>query len=292
MNKRKGIILAGGSGSRLYPITLGLSKQLLPIYDKPMIYYPLSVLMMSGIREVLIITTAADLPLFERLLGNGSQWGINLSFIVQPSPDGIAQAFILAEKFLDGAPSALILGDNIFFGTGLKEMLIKVSKLTSGATIFGYQVADPRRYGVIGFSPDGVVNSLIEKPVEPLSNYVATGLYFLDSEASAKAKSLKPSARGELEILSLLEIYMGESKLTVEKIGRGHAWLDTGTHGSLIDAGNFVRTLQKRQGLQIGNIEEISFKNGWIDRDKLKEHAILFHATDYGKYLLSLLPPN
>jgi glucose-1-phosphate thymidylyltransferase len=289
MKNRKGIILAGGFGSRLYPITLGVSKQLLPIYDKPMIYYPLSVLMTTGIREIAIITTLKDLPLFERLLGDGSQWGIELSFIVQPSPDGIAQAYILAEEFLDGAPSALILGDNIFFGYGFAKMLDNADKFVSGATIFGYHVSDPRRYGVIGFDVDGMVVSLVEKPSEPASNYVATGLYFLDCEASQRAKSVKPSARGELEIVSLLEYYLKDGRLRVEKIRRGYAWLDTGTHGSLIDAGNFVRTLQNRQGLQIGNVEEVAYDNGWIDKDILEEHANRFKDTGYGKYLFSLL---
>ena len=289
MKNRKGIILAGGTGSRLYPITLGISKQLLPIYDKPMIYYPLSVLMISGIKEISIISTPDDLPLFERLLGDGSQWGISLNFIVQPSPDGIAQAFILAENFLDGASSALILGDNIFFGNGLSKMLLEANKNEFEATIFGYHVAEPSRYGVIGFDSEGVVDSLQEKPSEPLSNYVATGLYFLPSDASMIARSVKPSARGELEILTLLEYYLNASKLKVQRIGRGHAWLDTGTHESLIDAGNFVKTLQNRQGLQIGNIEEVSYKNGWISKEILKEHANRLNATDYGKYLFSII---
>jgi glucose-1-phosphate thymidylyltransferase len=289
MKKRKGIILAGGSGSRLYPITLGISKQLLPIYDKPMIYYPLSVLMVSGIRDIAIITTSEDLPSFKRLLGDGKQWGISLTFIVQPSPDGIAQAFILTENFLNGAPSALILGDNIFFGHGLPEILERADSFKSGATIFGYHVADPRRYGVIGFNSDGLVNSLVEKPSEPVSNYVATGLYFLDEDAPELAKTLKPSDRGELEILTLLELYLKKSLLRVEKIGRGYAWLDTGTHGSLIEAGNFVKTLQKRQGLQLANLEEIAFNQGWIDKYELEKSAKYFSNTDYGDYLLSLL---
>ena len=254
-----------------------------------MIYYPLSVLMISGIKEISIISTPDDLPLFERLLGDGSQWGISLNFIVQPSPDGIAQAFILAENFLDGASSALILGDNIFFGNGLSKMLLEANKNEFEATIFGYHVAEPSRYGVIGFDSEGVVDSLQEKPSEPLSNYVATGLYFLPSDASMIARSVKPSARGELEILTLLEYYLNASKLKVQRIGRGHAWLDTGTHESLIDAGNFVKTLQNRQGLQIGNIEEVSYKNGWISKEILKEHANRLNATDYGKYLFSII---
>ena len=289
MKKRKGIILAGGSGSRLYPITLGISKQLLPIYDKPMIYYPLSVLMISGIRDIAIITTSEDLPSFKRLLGDGKQWGISLIFIVQPSPDGIAQAYILAEKFLNGAPSALILGDNIFFGHGLPEILERAGSHKSGATIFGYHVADPTRYGVIGFNSDGLVNSLVEKPLEPVSNYVATGLYFLDEDAPELAKTLKPSDRGELEILTLLELYLSKSLLRVEKIGRGYAWLDTGTHGSLIEAGNFVKTLQKRQGLQVANLEEIAFNQEWTDRYQLEKSARYLSNTDYGDYLLLLL---
>ena len=289
MKKRKGIILAGGSGSRLYPITLGISKQLLPIYDKPMIYYPLSVLMISGIRDIAIITTSEDLPSFKRLLGDGKQWGISLTFIVQPSPDGIAQAYILAEKFLNGAPSALILGDNIFFGHGLPEILERAGSHKSGATIFGYHVADPTRYGVIGFNSDGLVNSLVEKPLEPVSNYVATGLYFLDEDAPELVKTLKPSDRGELEILTLLELYLSKSLLRVEKIGRGYAWLDTGTHGSLIEAGNFVKTLQKRQGLQVANLEEIAFNQGWTDRYQLEKSARYLSNTDYGDYLLLLL---
>ena len=245
--------------------------------------------MISGIKEISIISTPDDLPLFERLLGDGSQWGISLNFIVQPSPDGIAQACILAENFLDGASSALILGDNIFFGNGLSKMLLEANNNEFEATIFGYHVAEPSRYGVIGFDSEGVVDSLQEKPSEPLSNYVATGLYFLPSDASMIARSVKPSARGELEILTLLEVYLSASKLKVQRIGRGHAWLDTGTHESLIDAGNFVKTLQKRQGLQIGNIEEISYRNGWINKEKLEEHAQRLKATDYGKYLFSIV---
>ena len=289
MTDRKGIILAGGTGSRLYPLTIGISKQLLPIYDKPMIYYPLSILMIFGIREISLISTQDDLPLFKKLLGTGSQWGVKLTYIVQPNPDGIAQAFILAEDFLDGSPSTLILGDNIFFGNALPSLLEKADNYRTGATIFGYHVNDPGRYGVIGFDKDGKVNSLVEKPSKPISNYAATGLYFLDSEAPKIAKSIKPSLRGELEILSLLEYYLIEKRLRVERIGRGHAWLDTGTHGSLIDAGNFVRTLQKRQGLQIGNIDEIAYEKGWINKNKLKSQAAKFKGTSYGQYLLSLL---
>jgi glucose-1-phosphate thymidylyltransferase len=289
MKKRKGIILAGGSGSRLYPITLGVSKHLIPIYDKPMIYYPLSVLMLAGIREILIITTAQDLDQYQRLLKDGSQWGIELSFTVQAKPEGLAQAFILGEDFLDGAPSMLILGDNIFFGIGFKDMLMKADLNNSGATILGYHVADPRRYGVVGFDKSGKVNTLAEKPLVPDSNFAVTGLYIVDERASDLAKTIKPSSRGELEIISLLEIYLNEGSLRVEKIGRGCAWLDTGTHSSLIDAGNFVRTIQERQGLQVANLEEIAYNQCWIDDKKLSQQAEIYKNTDYGSYLQSLL---
>ena len=238
MTERKGIILAGGSGTRLYPLTIGVSKQLLPVYDKPMIYYPLTVLMLAGIQDILVISTPEDLPQYKRVLGDGSQWGICLSYKEQPSPDGLAQAFILAEDFLDGAPSALILGDNIFFGHGLPEVLAAADAKQNGATVFGYHVNDPERYGVVGFDNAGKVNSIIEKPKEPASNYAVTGLYFVDGSAPERAKKVKPSARGELEITSLLESYLKEDKLAVEKMGRGFAWLDTGTHGSLLDAAN------------------------------------------------------
>jgi glucose-1-phosphate thymidylyltransferase len=258
MTERKGIILAGGSGTRLYPLTIGVSKQLLPVYDKPMIYYPLTVLMLAGIREILVISTPDDLPQYKRVLGDGSQWGIALSYKEQPSPDGLAQAFILAEDFLDGAPSALILGDNIFFGHGLPEVLAAADAKQNGATVFGYHVNDPERYGVVGFDNSGKVNSIIEKPKEPASNYAVTGLYFVDGTAPERAKKVQPSARGELEITSLLESYLKEDNLTVEKMGRGFAWLDTGTHGSLLDAGNFVRTITERQGLQVGSPDEVA----------------------------------
>ncbi|MDA1238574.1 MAG: glucose-1-phosphate thymidylyltransferase RfbA, partial [Proteobacteria bacterium] len=280
---------AGGSGSRLYPITLGVSKHLIPIYDKPMIYYPLSVLMLAGIREILIITTAQDLDQYQRLLKDGSQWGIELSFTVQAKPEGLAQAFILGEDFLDGAPSMLILGDNIFFGIGFKDMLMKADLNNSGATILGYHVADPRRYGVVGFDKSGKVNTLAEKPLVPDSNFAVTGLYIVDERASDLAKTIKPSSRGELEIISLLEIYLNEGSLRVEKIGRGCAWLDTGTHSSLIDAGNFVRTIQERQGLQVANLEEIAYNQCWIDDKKLSQQAEIYKNTDYGSYLQSLL---
>ena len=285
MTRRKGIILAGGSGTRLYPITMGVSKQLLPLYDKPMIYYPLSVLMLAGIREVLIITTPNDQPQFMRLLGDGSQWGIRLTYVVQPSPDGLAQAYLLGEAFLDGAPSALVLGDNIFFGHGLPEVLAAADARNVGGTVFGYRVSDPERYGVVEFDRDGVVRSIIEKPEVPPSDYAVTGLYFLDGTAPAKARAVKPSPRGELEIVTLLEMYLAEGTLQVEKMGRGYAWLDTGTHGSLLDAGNFVRTLEVRQGLQVGSPDEIAYAAGWIDKAGLARQAKLFGKTEYGRYL-------
>ncbi|TCK99836.1 glucose-1-phosphate thymidylyltransferase [Shimia isoporae] len=289
MTKRKGIILAGGSGTRLYPITMGVSKQLLPIYDKPMIYYPLSVLMLAGIREVAIITTPEDQSQFQRLLEDGSQWGMDFTFIVQPSPDGLAQAFILAEEFLDGSPSTLVLGDNIFFGHGLSELLARANAKTDGGTVFGYRVADPERYGVVDFDAGGNAVSIIEKPDVPPSNFAVTGLYFLDGKAPERARAVKPSPRGELEITSLLEMYLDEGSLSVERMGRGYAWLDTGTHGSLLDAGNFVRTLEQRQGLQSGSPDEIAFDQGWIDREQLAARAKLFAKNAYGQYLERLL---
>ena len=289
MTERKGIILAGGSGTRLYPLTIGVSKQLLPVYDKPMIYYPLTVLMLAGIREILIISTPDDLPQYKRVLGDGGQWGITLSYKEQPSPDGLAQAFILAEDFLDGAPSALILGDNIFFGHGLPEVLAAADAKQNGATVFGYHVNDPERYGVVGFDSSGKVNSIIEKPSQPASNYAVTGLYFVDGKASTRAKKVQPSARGELEITSLLESYLQEDNLTVEKMGRGYAWLDTGTHSSLLDAGNFVRTLTERQGLQVGSPDEVAFRLGYIGKERLYETANRFSKNRYGGYLKNLI---
>jgi glucose-1-phosphate thymidylyltransferase len=283
--KRKGIILAGGSGTRLYPITMGVSKQLLPLYDKPMIYYPLSVLMLAGIREVAVITTPEDQAQFRRLLEDGSQWGVTLEYIAQPSPDGLAQAYILAEAFLDGSPSAMVLGDNIFFGHGLPELMATADGKPDGGTVFGYRVADPERYGVVEFDTDGTVRAIVEKPETPPSNYAVTGLYFLDGSAPRRAAEVAPSDRGELEITSLLESYLGEGKLTVEPMGRGYAWLDTGTHASLLDAGNFVRTLEQRQGLQVGSPDEVAFAAGWIDREGLARRAQLFGKTDYGRYL-------
>lgn len=286
---RKGIILAGGSGTRLYPITMGVSKQLLPIYDKPMIYYPLSVLMLAGIREICLITTPQDQDQFKRTLGDGSQWGVSLTYVVQPSPDGLAQAFILAETFLEGAPSALVLGDNIFFGHGLPKLLAAADAQGTGGTVFGYHVADPERYGVVDFDGEGRARQIIEKPQVPPSNYAVTGLYFLDGSAPSRARAVQPSPRGELEITDLLQLYLDEGALRVETMGRGYAWLDTGTHGSLLEAGNFVRTLQDRQGLQTGCPEEIAFDQGWIDRDQLKVRAALFAKNDYGRYLERLL---
>ncbi len=289
MTKRKGIILAGGSGTRLYPITLGVSKQLLPIYDKPMVYYPLSVLMLAGIREIAVITTVQDQEQFQRTLGDGSQWGVALTYIAQASPDGLAQAYLLAEDFLDGAASAMVLGDNIFFGHGLPELMASADARAEGGTVFGYHVADPERYGVVDFDAAGNVKAIIEKPEVPPSNHAVTGLYFLDGTAPERAARVKPSARGELEITSLLESYLDDGLLNVQRMGRGYAWLDTGTHGSLLDAGNFVRTLEKRQGLQTGCPDEIAFNQGWISADGLAERATLFHKNGYGAYLAGLL---
>ena len=289
MTQRKGIILAGGSGTRLYPITLGLSKQLLPIYDKPMIYYPLSVLMLAGIREIAVITTPQDQEQFQRSLGDGSQWGLSLTYIEQPSPDGLAQAYLLARDFLAGAPSAMVLGDNIFFGHGLPELLQGADAQGPGATVFGYRVADPERYGVVDFAHDGTVRAIIEKPKVPPSNFAVTGLYFLDGTAPDRAAEVTPSPRGELEITTLLESYLHDGTLKVSRMGRGFAWLDTGTHGSLLDAGNFVRTLEQRQGMQTGSPEEIAYQQGWITAEGLVERARLFGKTDYGKYLEGLL---
>lgn len=287
--KRKGIILAGGSGTRLYPITIAVSKQLLPIYDKPMIYYPLSVLMLGGIRDILIITTPQDADQFKRALGDGSQWGISLSYVTQPSPDGLAQAYILAEEFLNGAPSAMVLGDNIFFGHGLPEILAQADAQTTGGTVFGYRVSDPERYGVVDFDENGQARQIIEKPKVPPSNYAVTGLYFLDNTASERAKRVRPSARGELEITTLLETYLQEGLLNVQRMGRGYAWLDTGTHGSLLDAGNFVRTLETRQGLQTGCLDEIAYNKKWVNAKAISKRAKFFGKNEYGVYLESLL---
>ena len=286
---RKGIILAGGTGSRLWPITIGVSKQLLPIYDKPMIYYPLSVLMLGGIREIAIITTAEDQSQFQRLMGDGHQWGLAFTWIIQPSPDGLAQAYLLAKDFLNGAPSAMVLGDNIFFGHGLPEALASADAQTTGGTVFGYRVADPERYGVVAFDAAGNVSAIVEKPEIPPSNYAVTGLYFLDGRAPDLAAHVKPSPRGELEIADLLEIYRAEGTLKVERMGRGYAWLDTGTQASLLEAGNFVRTLEERQGLQVGSPDEIAFRQGWLDRDGFAKRAKLFAKSAYGQYLASIL---
>ncbi len=289
MTNRKGIILAGGSGTRLFPITMGVSKQLLPIYDKPMIYYPLTVLMLTGIRDIAIITTPLDQAQFQRTLGDGSQWGISLSYIVQPSPDGLAQAYLLARDFLAGAPSAMVLGDNIFFGHGLPVLLTQADQAAAGGTVFGYHVSDPERYGVVDFGPDGEVRQIIEKPSVPPSSYAVTGLYFLDETAPDRAATVTPSARGELEITSLLESYLADGALSVQRMGRGYAWLDTGTHASLLDAGNFVRTLEQRQGLQSGSPDEIAFEAGWINAEDLQQRAAMFGKTDYGAYLQRLI---
>lgn len=286
--QRKGIILAGGSGTRLYPVTVGVSKQLLPVYDKPMVYYPLSALMIAGIREIAIITTPEDQSQFIRTLGDGSQWGLSLTFIAQPKPEGLAQAYILAEEFLDGAPSAMVLGDNIFFGHGLSKLLADADETKQGGTVFGYRVADPERYGVVDFDATGKVCAIVEKPETPPSSYAVTGLYFLDGTASQRARNVVPSERGELEITTLLEMYLADGLLNVKQMGRGYAWLDTGTHGSLLDAGNFVRTLEKRQGLQTGSPDEIAFEKGWITPAQLNERADLFRKNAYGQYLKTL----
>lgn len=286
--QRKGIILAGGSGTRLYPITMAVSKQLLPIYDKPMIFYPLSVLMLAQIREIAIITTPQDQEQFIRLFGDGSQYGLNLTWIVQDSPDGLAQAYTLAEDFLAGAPSAMILGDNIFFGHGLPGLLADADANKTGGTVFAYRVADPERYGVVAFEGKKV-REIIEKPEAPPSNYAVTGLYFLDGDAPARAKQIKPSERGELEITSLLQMYLDEKLLDVQTMGRGFAWLDTGTHGTLLEAGSFVRTLTERQGLQTGSLDEIAWSNGWISDAELEQRAQMFAKSTYGAYLSSLL---
>ncbi|AXK71447.1 glucose-1-phosphate thymidylyltransferase [Lysobacter sp. TY2-98] len=286
---RKGIILAGGSGTRLYPITQAISKQLLPIYDKPMIYYPLSVLMLAGIRDVLVINTPHEQALFKHLLGDGSQWGMRIEYAVQPSPDGLAQAFLIGEEFLAGAPSCLVLGDNIFHGPGLTTMLREADERTEGATVFGYWVKDPERYGVAEFDADGRVVGIEEKPVQPRSNYAVTGLYFYDGRASEFASRLAPSPRGELEITDLNRVYLDEGALHLQRLGRGYAWLDTGTHQSLLEASNYIETIEARQGLRVCCPEEIAWNNGWISNDDLVRLAQPLRKNGYGEYLLGLI---
>jgi glucose-1-phosphate thymidylyltransferase len=286
---RKGIILAGGTGSRLHPATLAVSKQLLPVFDKPMIYYPLSTLMLAGIRDILIISTPQDTPRFQQLLGSGAQWGLNLSYAVQPTPDGLAQAFIIGESFLKEDPSVLVLGDNIFYGHNFQHLLSRAMQRRDGATVFAYHVHDPERYGVVKFDAQGKAISLEEKPLSPESSYAVTGLYFYDAEVVKRAKTLRPSARGELEITDLNRLYLEEGTLNVEIMGRGYAWLDTGTHESVLTAGQFIATVEHRQGLKVACLEEIAYRNKWIDAAQLEQLAQPLLKNGYGKYLLRVL---